>query len=165
MGLRLFYLGLILFIALWFVAFRPYEVEARGSAGAKVGVERFVYKELDSEGVRIWMAGRRGSYDQKRLQAYKIFVRDANKSETLQADYGLYRERRLDLQGRVRYAGDPYRFYSQKAIYFLEPKKLHVPSRFLLLRPDFNATGSELFYYKKSGKIVAYNIKAKALFQ
>ncbi len=165
MGLRLFYLGLVLFIAVWFVAFRPYEVEARGNQGTKVNFERFIYKELDSEGLRIWMAGKKGSYDQTRLDAHKIVVRDANKSETLRANYGRYVKGRLTLTGNVRYRKDPYRFYSKKAIYYTTQKKLHVPTRFLLLRTDFNATGSELFYYKKSGKIVAYNIKAKALFR
>ena len=166
MGLRLFYLGLVLFIAVWFVAFRPYEVEGRQKGGgAQIAFEAFVYKELDNQGTRIWVEGRRGTYNERRMEAFDLFVRDVNSTEILEADRGVYQDGVLEAQGRVRYRKDPYRFRSERALYDTRQKKLHVPTHFFLERTDFNATGSELFYYKKSGKIVAYNIKAKALFR
>ena len=165
MGLRLFYGLLLLFVAGWFYFFRPYEVDRPAKSSGGITFWRFDYKELDQNGTRLWLAGEWGRLDGERITAQKPLLRDAERNETLGAEYGVYDQERIELTQNVRYRSPVYRFESQKAIYHLEAQKLHVPVPFWLFHKDLNATGSELFYFKKSGKIVAYDIKAKAIFR
>jgi hypothetical protein len=165
-GLRLFYFLLLLFVGGWIAAFRPYEVIGGGEKKEpRVVLERFAYKEFDSGGVRIVIKGRRGWYNKEILRIDMPVARDANGSEKIWSDYGEYNGSLLDLQGHVRYVRLPYKFFGHRVLYDTATKILNIPTRFTLRHRDFNVTGSELFYWKKSGKIEGRNVNAKALFR
>jgi len=165
LGLRLFYALLLLFVGAWFYFFRPYEVDRPAKSSGGIAFWRFDYKELDQNGTRIWLVGERGELLDGKIRVQKPLLKDPERNETLAASRGVYDQEVVELAGGVHYRSPLYRFDTKRALYYVEAQKLHVPTPFWLSRTDLNATGSELFYYKKSGKIVAYDIKAKAIFR
>ena len=165
MKLWSFYGGLMLFIALWFVLFKPYEIGKKKATPTTILIEKFHYEELGLKGKKLDLFGSKGVYDQKILRIEKLLARDPDKNESIRANVGIYDKVLLKLRGNVHYRSPQYRFTSQKANYYKKLEKLVVPVKFWLYSKEFNATGSSLVYYKRSGRIEASQIDAKVMFR
>jgi len=156
---------LILFLALWFALFKPYEVDRAKPRPTTISIEKFHYEEFGLQGKRLDLIGAKGNYDQRVLRIKKLLARDPERNESIKANTGTYDQRFLKFSGDVHYRSPKYRMTSQKADYDKKAEKLVVPVQFWLYAKDFNATGARLVYYKRSGKIEATKIDAKVLFR
>ncbi len=155
------YALLALFILFWLLLYKPYEFLGSKTKEPAIALKDFFYSELDERGERLAMRARQGVYEQKSFKVQKPTVQN-NSGETLSADLGYYYDHILRLQGNVRYVGKEYRFTTRRAIYDTAAQKLTVPTPFELRGPNLLVRGRKLYYFKKIGKIEAFDIDAKA---
>ncbi|MRJ02858.1 MAG: hypothetical protein GXO19_06305 [Epsilonproteobacteria bacterium] len=163
MRLHLFYLFLILFILGWLILFKPYELISLRENIPTLRFQNFTFKELETNGTTLMLDGKYGAYQHRRVYivAPKIYL--VGKSERLRADKGIYRSRIVKLKGSVAYRSPTYRFYTDRANYVVDKEIIYTPTHFWFESPELNVSGSKLFYLRRSGKIVGYDINAKAL--
>ncbi|NPA84149.1 MAG: LPS export ABC transporter periplasmic protein LptC [Epsilonproteobacteria bacterium] len=163
MKISLFYISLVLFILGWLLLFQPYDLPGLQESAPMLRFQNFQVRQMDTNGTNLILSGRYGLYKHRQIYIVSPRIRLVGRDERLRAQRGIYKVGIVRLRGDVAYSSKLYRFYTQKANYVIDKELIYTPTPFEFESPELNMSGSKLFYLRKNGKIVAYDIDAKAL--
>ncbi|BCD67995.1 LPS export ABC transporter periplasmic protein LptC [Nitratiruptor sp. YY09-18] len=150
---------LLLFIALWFAFFHPFNVTFSKKDLPEIEFHGFKYQEITPQGIQNLLQGQDATKEEKRLEIERFTFIDKN--ESLKADKGIYTNDLIDLFKNIRYSKDTYTISTQRAQYDLNNQIIKVLDPFILTSPKMEVHGAKMTIWRKLGKIEAQKIKAK----
>ncbi len=155
----LFFGGLALFIAGWFLFFKPFEVEKRSKQSTKIAFENFTFIEKGPKGTGLFMRGRRASSVDGRLYFYGIEL--LKEGDALKAQKGLYTGTKLYLEKDVWLQTSEYTLWTSKALYYLKTGIIQIDAPFVLQSDTIETKGQRAVVNLKEKEIKAYKIEAR----
>ncbi|MBD3796347.1 MAG: LPS export ABC transporter periplasmic protein LptC [Campylobacterales bacterium] len=127
-------------------------------------INNFTMYELDTHGLKTMMLGLEAFRYQDRYTIDDIDHTDHSKTHisNLKADFGIYKDDVLDLDGNVSLVRDDGLSYeTQKALYYKKEGLLVVDTDYKLSQGDNVLRGSYIDHNNLTGKIHSKNIYAK----
>ncbi len=159
MKIYLFFAVLALFIALWLLLFKPFEIETERLSKRGLSFENFIYKTLTPKGTKTIIKGKKGIKTAQELRVEDLVLID-EKHNILQAKKGLYGDGKVILEKDISFQTRDFNLTTQKAIYYIKLAFLRIPTPFFMISSYGTVNGKKMVYNQKSGKIVAYDIQA-----
>ena len=145
--------------------FKPVEIKPMNNDGkeiAELELRNFTLYELDVEGLKDVMIGRKGYRFKDRIEVEDIDYTDSTRSlqNNVQADFGVYTgEKLITLEGNVRYyREDGMKFRSDKAIINQDEETITTIGPFKMDKFADNVVGDDLFYDTKKGLSTAKDV-------
>ena len=153
-----FFIVIALLLAAILLFFQPTDVEERTFGDLEVAeleLHNFTLYELDVNGLKDIMIGRKGVRYGDRIEVVDIDYTDSSQAlqNNLQADYGIYNNKDLiTLKGNVRYyREDGMQFRSDEAVINQKEETIATVGPFKMDKLNDNVVGTDLFYDTKRG--------------
>ena len=160
-----FFLAIAAVLLAILLFFKPTDVPEMIKNGKEVPaleLHNFTLYELDQNGLKDIMIGKRGYRYKKRLEIVDINYTDSTRTlqNNLLADFGVYNNIDLiTLEGNVRYhREDGMHFVTDRAIVNQKKETIDTKGPFKLYKFADNVVGDNLFYDSKKGLTHAKNV-------